>query len=285
MTLKQKAITKFKTDKNNYNTFPRNFHIELTFGCNNKCKMCYKQVLTKQEYEYMTPKLATEIAQKIRKTSPRKEDLYIKFALRGEPTLNPHWIKITEIFHKNIPYATITTFTNGNTLTNKKIKQYFNSGGQLLYIDCYKDTYNKYKQKFNKYPIYDWYNTEKNMYNMTKNEYPAIILIDDILNRTGELDTRILTNLAGNSNLKKPLNQPLQQPCLRPFRDIAIFHDGTIQLCCSDGAMQYKLGNITQINNLKEWYTTNKKLQTIKQQLSEGKRQTMPCKVCDYNGL
>ena len=42
--------------------FPINAHIEPTFGCNNKCDFCYKQVLEKKEYEYMTIKTAKSIS-------------------------------------------------------------------------------------------------------------------------------------------------------------------------------------------------------------------------------
>lgn len=283
--LKKEVQNKFNTDHNKYNTFPRNFHIELTFGCNNKCKMCYKQVLTKKSPEYMPITLAKTIAQKIKTSNPRKHDLYIKFALRGEPTLNPNWLEITKIFHKELPYATIVIFTNGNTLTNNKIKQYFKNGGTLIYLDCYNNTYNTYKNKFKQFNIYDWYTTQKTMYNIKPEETPAILLIDDIQQRSGELNTRILTNMAGNSQLKKPLKKPLNQPCLRPFRDITIFYNGTIPVCCSDASIQYKLGQIQKIQNLQQWYTTNKKLQQIKKQLTHGQRKTKPCTVCDYNGL
>ena len=64
-----------------------------------------------------------------------------------------------------------------------------------------------------------------------------------------------------------------------------IFYDGTIPLCCSDASIQYKLGQIQKIQNLQQWYTTNKKLQQIKKQLTHGQRKTKPCTVCDYNGL
>ena len=93
-----------------------------------------------------------------------------------------------------------------------------------------------------------------------------------------------LHNHAGNidydTNNLKPIKEPLKEPCLRPFRDIAIFYNGDVALCCDDGGLDMKLGNLVTDSFMGVW--DSDKLNSIRRNLLADKRIFKPCSRCDY---
>ena len=128
--------------------YPINAHIEPTFGCNNKCDFCYQIVLEKKQYDYMT----IETAESISKAFDNKLRV-IKFALRGEPLLNPELNQIVNILHKNNPDTVLLSYTNGKLLTHKKIEELFTNGLNYIYVNAYNNTFKEYRKKYENYDI------------------------------------------------------------------------------------------------------------------------------------
>ena len=63
--------------------------------------------------------MTIETAESISKAFDNKLRV-IKFALRGEPLLNPELNQIVNILHKNNPDTVLLSYTNGKLLTHKK---------------------------------------------------------------------------------------------------------------------------------------------------------------------
>lgn len=115
---------------------PWSIQIELTFGCNRKCKFCFKQVLNNSKRKFMSIKTTQKVAMELKVFDPT----ILKFAMRGEPLLNKNWLDIIGIFHENMPKSKILVTTNGDALTVDKIKNFYDVGGNILLVDCYNGT-------------------------------------------------------------------------------------------------------------------------------------------------
>lgn len=121
-----------KTNKQNK---PQNAVIELTYGCNRRCKLCFRQVrhLKRGEYYFMNLGTAKKIADSLKVFDPMR----LQFDYRGEPLLNPNWKKIISLFRKTLPNSQIHLITNEDFLDIEIAKQFFKIGGNILSVDCY----------------------------------------------------------------------------------------------------------------------------------------------------
>lgn len=273
-------------------TKPWRISIEQTFGCDNRCPMCYKQVLNKPkgEYEYLTPNTALEISKKIKKAN--WDNLRIEFDLRGEPTLNPYLCQNIKIIRDNLPKSQLTLYTNGNTFNKQKAHSFFKNGGNIIIMDCYKNDLQQRKKEYSKdFVVYDYYNGEFNPFLKHSPKTKVICLMDNIMTRNGEKRTRLILNQAGNVDWNKvkkfglkPLKQPLKKKCVKPFRELIINYQGNIVLCCHDGEPTHILGNIYNINDLKDFWHNNYKLNIIRLLLYNKYRNFPLCSSCNYHG-
>ena len=276
-----------KTNKQNK---PQNAVIELTFGCNRRCKLCFRQVrhLKRGEYYFMNLSTAKKIADSLKVFDPMR----LQFDYRGEPLLNPHWKKIIRLFRKKLPNSQIHLITNGDFLDMNIAKQFFKIGGNILSVDCYDGTF---KDRVNYYISNDTFTVHidgKDDFQPYARHNPnttrEMVLIPDNFH-TNKKGLRQWNNLAGNLDYKsaeklgmKPLEKPLFKPCILPFKDLAIRYNGDIRLCCLDGENNNSIfGNIHNIDIEDFWYN-NKRLNLIRTLLYNKLRIHSPCNRCDY---
>ena len=277
---------------NNSLNRPWSTQMEMTFGCDNKCPFCYKQVLHKPkgEYDFMTPDTAYEISSKMKKAG--WDGIRLEFAMRGEPFLNPYLYKNINIFRKNLPSSQILVTTNGNHLNPEKVVKFFKAGGNILLVDCYKNDIEKRKKIYKDFTVYDYYDDDFNPYHRHNPKTThAICLMENIALKNNEMKTRVLLNMGGNVDYKKikrfgvtPIEAPYEKKCVKPFREIIFMWDGTIPLCCEDADRQYVLGNIFKIDDLSIFWQKNKKLNLCRLLLFNKNRYNAPCKNCDFTG-
>lgn len=254
--------------------YPVNAYIELTYGCNRRCKFCFTQVLNKTGYDFMNIYTANKISVKLANACRT-----IKFSLRGEPLKNPNVVEIIQTFRENNPDAVFVLYTNGILLNDKIISQLFEVGVNYFYVDCYDGTLNDYEKKFRKWGIINHYLEQFDIYKQGKNTDKKIILVDDLLEHTEKIH-----NHAGNIDYEridmKPLQKPISKYCLRPLREIAIFYNGDVGLCCDDAGLDVKLGNLVTDNFMTIW--ENQKIQEIRRTLMMDERKQIPCSRCNY---
>lgn len=267
---------------------PWSIQIELHFGCNYRCDTCYKQVLNlkKSNFKEMTIPTAINIASKLKKYEPFR----IEFAMRGEPTLNSNWLQIIKIFRKYLKESSIMITTNGSGLNKKNISQFFKNGGNVILVDCYNNELEKRMEEWKQFKPLDYYNDDFNPYHRHKPSTKKIVLMDNIMERSGEKKTRVISNHAGNVDYKKiakygvkPLKEPLEKKCVRPFREMIILYDGEVVLCCADSGNDFKLGNLNR-HNFKQIWFKNRKLIIARLLLFNKFRIFPPCNRCDFNG-
>lgn len=271
---------------------PWNTQIELTFGCDNRCPMCYKQVLDKPKdsFEFMKLSTARVISGKMRDAG--WNGIRLEFAMRGEPLLNPYFFRIIKVFREAMPDSQIMVTTNGNHLTPDKVKQYFRAGGNIFLVDCYHNDLEERKVLFKDFRVVDYYDDDFNPYyrNDVKRTH-VVCLVDSIVKRTGESKTRVLMNMGGNVDFKRvkhfgltPLSEPYCKKCVKPFREIIFMFDGSIPLCCEDAGQEYVLGSIHGIGDLGKFWRYNRKLNIARALLFNKVRNNRPCRFCDFKG-
>lgn len=277
-----------------YNIYPSQIHIEATYGCPSQCWFCYKQVLTKNP---LNPSfLTTETFKNILKSIEKHEwhDTIIKFALRGEPTLNPYLETFLKMIKNREMLNPSAIISNSKFLTVNRIKRLFDAGLNYLIVDCYTNEkeFKEYLKKDNSLPdIIDFYEDKIRLYEVVNNKDKFIIILSDIEKHNGEVIERCFNNHAGNiieENFRKKniqlKNTPIQKGCNRPFRELAILHDGSVLQCCEDGGSEYPLGNVNNSDLYDIWHK-NKSLQIIRDNLNKGNRKDINlCSKCDYNG-
>ena len=276
-----------KTNKQNK---PQNAVIELTYGCNRRCKLCFRQVrhLKRGEYYFMNLGTAKKIADSLKVFDPMR----LQFDYRGEPLLNPQWKKIISLFRKTLPKSQIHLITNGDLLDMETAKQFFKIGGNILSVDCYDGSF---EERVNYYKSNNVFNvridgeTDFNPYrrNNPKTTREMVLIPDNFAENKKGL--RQWNNLAGNLDYKsasklgyEPLEKPLFKPCILPFKDLVIRYNGDIRLCCLDGENNASIfGNIHNIDVEEFWYN-NSKLNLIRTLLYNKLRIHPPCNKCDY---
>lgn len=262
---------------------PWSIQIELTHGCNRHCDFCYKQVLEKNRPEFMSVRMAERTAHEISIFNPTR----LKFALRGEPTLNPYWHNIIHIFHKKLPDSQIILTTNGDHLTTMDITQYYEEGGNTLLVDCYNkpQLLGRARQWQEHQPLIQPEPGNK-PYQIKPDTHNLILITPPTVTGT---TTRKLSNMAGNitpeaiEKYEQHHTTPLEISCSRPFGEMNILHDGTITYCCHDGGVEYPLWHIDK-GNLYFYWNHHPMLQYIRQQLYQYNRNHTLCQHCNYWG-
>lgn len=270
---------------------PWSVQIELTEGCNRRCKMCGIHTIMKNNFyfKFMTLELAEQISKELNEWFDHKR---IEFALQGEPLLNKNSAKIIEIFRTNFPKSQLLITTNGDPILNKtkKIDKLFESGLNTLLIDAY-DTY----ENWNEYLInselkintYNYFRDKPKVWAYKGYKHKEIILIEDFENNNGKTAQKRFNNQAGNVYNEElgifPLLEPIKQRCTNVFRELVIKYDGTVTACCMDWRRELIVGKFPEQTLKNIWQSD--KFNAIRQLLYNKERIIVPCCFCNYKGF
>lgn len=221
-----------------------------------------------------------------------------ELAMRGEPTLNPFLIRNLEIIRELVPKIQVTLFTNGSQLL--KSPQYLieilDAGCNILNIDCYggEPAYQKYLKlaeslrEEGEFEIKDFREFTAYKKYPSGHKMRVVNLVPDV--KFGDVDVRQIHNFAGAANQEyleslpayKQKELPLEKKCVRPFRELTVYTNGDINLCCQDWRGQCILGNLHEQTLDEIWYG-EKHLQYL-QSLYQKDRNYTPCDECDFHG-
>lgn len=273
---------------------PSQIHVEATYGCPAQCWFCFTQVLERDPYKYsfLSSETFNNIITQIKNNN--WNNTTIKFAVRGEPTLNPH----LRYFFKQMQDKELQNprviITNGSFLDIELIKDLFQLGLNYLVIDCYENQEEIHKTLLKEETLPEiiiYYEDNFEIYKHKKRTDQKIILMGDLEEYHSIKKEKEFNNHAGNiieENFKEhgiPLKTtPINKNCNRPFRELAIHYNGTVVQCCEDTGEDNILGNINK-DSLYDIWINNNKLNKIREELNKNRRETInPCFKCDYNG-
>lgn len=275
--------------------------IELSEGCNLYCDFCGLQgirTIKEKNFKFMSVENASSIAKQIVKAgwNPR-----IEFAMHGEPTMNPDYIQIVNIFRMYLPKHHIMMTSNGGGLLRppgivQSLCDLFNAGLNIFAFDAYE--YVKIKDKVDAllfpekkvkvqgeldlgglpFEIHR-YPDEKEFSPHTRYGHKArkFIRVQDIsVAQSGTHSS--LNNHCGSGS--QPLVNPLKARCAKPFREMSIRWNGDVAICCNDWRGIYKCGNVVRQGLTTVWQSTQ--FNAARRLLIEGERSALsPCNVCD----
>jgi radical SAM protein with 4Fe4S-binding SPASM domain len=258
---------------------PHNIALELVRGCNLACEFCAIDVVPKEK-AFMTEETFMSAINGVVPWNP----IRMEFCGRGEVTLHPDIIKYTKIWRSIMDCSYLNIISNGVAMSRDMAKELLKSGANCLLIDCYGNTYDKFKDRFDGLaPIITYGETSFTPFCKHPKNTKVICLIPDIKKHSGEIKTRELHNVAGNLKRVPPLKEPLGKICVDPFRFITIFWDGTFVLCCRDWKEEYKISNVNDTDLQDEWIN-NEALNVARKKLMYKDRNFGICKRCNWHG-
>lgn len=266
--------------------------VELTLGCNLHCSFCGLQGVQDTPMHgnrYMSLETAERVAQQIAKSGWTAR---IEFARRGEPTLNPNRNEIISIFRRWLPRNQLMMTTNGGGLLKGGIlencRDLFNAGLNILAVDDYKTSKlgDKIRAEFaeggitgvgvREYPR----DKEGNPHRRYPMRNKMISFLEDI-ERAGTGTHAKINNHAGHG---APLDLSYQRPCTKPFREMSINWDGSVDVCCIDWISEYRVGSLTELTLDQIWQ--HPRFHAARQLLITGDRKALrPCLGCDHPSM
>lgn len=262
--------------------------VEMTTGCNLQCSFCGIngfQDKPGSKFNFMTLATADNIAKQI---SEAEWNSRIEFAMHGEPTMNPNWVEITSIFRKHLPKSQLMITSNGGKLLkggiNNNINKFFEAGGNIMAIDMYEHA-NFYKRITSEIcelgldvPVYNYPSDKRgNPHRRSKDNF--VSLVQDISISTKGVKSDLENHAGSASELDYSRTD---KPCVKPFREIGINSDGSVDICCNDWLGELTVGNIniTSIDDI--WHSDE--FYAMRRMLMGRDRVYRPCLGCSDMG-
>ena len=248
-----------------YNDIPIPSWIELNVidACNRSCSFCPKSDPEIAPNTYLKMKL--ELVEKLC-TDLKKINFEGAFCLSGygEPTLHT---ELHEMIYKLSLLGAVELITNGDTLSPKKIKNFYNANLSKLIVSMYDGEHQieKFKKMREDSGVPEDFLVLRNTWYQDDDNFGLLLT-----NRAG-------TNKAGN--------QPeidLKKKCYYPAYTSVIEWNGNIYLCCHDWQRRISMGNIMQTDFFDIW--NGPIYRKYRRDLLSGARKNKPCSDCNANG-
>jgi len=279
---------------------PWSVHIELTEGCNRRCKFCGIHSLYREKedmiYKYMTVDTAKNMAIDLNQWLGK---VRIEFAMQGEPLLNPNAFKIFNLFRTFFPKAQLMVTSNmdpvrhGKKFNHDLIKKLFVSGINLVLADyylpnsiSYDEFYVGLKNNSLGVEVSDYFKDKPQVWMYQSPTMQKIVVMDNTENRDWK---RSMNNQAGNLDPKfvesegfKIGKLPHNKRCHHPFREMAIKYDGSVAICCMDWQREGLIGQFPEQHYKQIW--ESQQMNWVRKMLIEGRRDLLsPCDRCNYH--
>jgi hypothetical protein len=277
---------------------PNCIQVEMTEGCNLGCFFCGLQSIRDNgadavqkisgkasPFKFMTMHVAQMVAVQIHHAikehgwNPR-----IEFAMHGEPTMNPDYIRIIETFRKILPKQSLMMTSNGGGLLKGGISNNINTlmevGLNVLLLDNYEGVriVDKVRTNYNgPHPVYDYPADHRaNPHKRRKPTDHDVVVVADITT-AGDGNHATLNNHSGGAG---PLNDKAAgKRCAKPFREMSVRWNGNVAMCCNDWPGVFKIGNIVDTAAEDLWQSAG--FMAARRALLHGNRDLAPCKGCD----
>jgi len=259
--------------------------VEFTEGCSRECSFCAVPVLKGGVggYKFMTLETAEILFKQFADFIPDKR---FELGMRGEPTMNPKYLKLIELFRRYLPKAQLMLVTNGVRMRKGKmekvVRDVFAAGADFIMLDTY---YPEREELFpaafelpkditvidfyrDEYKLNPWYNNHRKLNN-------TVFVLDDLSKMSGIKRTKILNNHCGNAADQPTPQEPMMKKCVLPFRQFVVHWDGVVDFCCNDFGRDLVIGDIRKRTVEDMWW--GKEMTAIRAMLRHGDRRFAHC--------
>lgn len=278
---------------------PFTIKLELTEGCNLRCSFCAMNGIRepgKNNFQFLTVETAKNIAQQVAALRWRSR---WELAMRGEPTMNPLRSEIVAAIRKHLPRTQIMMTSNGGGLLGKpgpvaNIRALFDAGLNILALDDYRganivprirdalrenQTISLSDIVFKECPR----DPDGNPYRRHKPSFRMLTFIEELEDTKGK-GNGIRSHVSNQCGVAAPLNDSMVgKRCARPFRELAINHDGRVAICCNNWRGTYKLGSVLVDGVESVWQGS--RINAARKKLYHGQRDFGPCLGCDSHSF
>lgn len=245
------------------------------FGnCNRDCGFCPVSDTSfyKKTKDAMSVELYEKIINDLSDIDYKGKILYSAFC---EPLLHKKIDELIAISKRILPWCRVEIVTNGDLLTAKKLKSLFEAGLDTISISMYDGAHQiqYFTNMMSELSLSDEQVVLRRRYFDGQN-YGITIS-----NRAGLVDS----NQYRDASEKKVIELPLKENCYYPFYMTLIDYNGDMLLCPHDWRKTTAIGNLANEHIWKLW-SSNKKLESIREMLSKDNRSFVPCGTCDVIG-
>ena len=263
--------------------------VELTTGCNLQCDFCGIngfQSKPNSGMQFMELSTAKRLARQIKDAQWNSR---IEFAMHGEPLANPAWREIVAVFRTELPRAHMLLTTNGGMLlkgdVTANINSYFKAGGTVMAIDMYESVNFGRKIRAQVEPldllcekVYE-YPADKagNPHHRSKQTF--LSFVQDISAATNGTHANLQNHAgsAGELDYSKT-----DKPCVKPFREMGVNSDGSVDVCCNDWLGELTIGNVNETPIDGIWHSDV--MYAMRRMLMGRNRVFRPCLGCSDVG-
>jgi hypothetical protein len=268
---------------------PWSVQIGLTEGCNRLCGFCGINAIRDKpgKYQFMDMRTVHIIGVELARLCPTAR---IEFALHGEPTMHPKYLECISKLRWALPKAQIMMTTNGARYMRGRMTQElpkaFEAGLDFIMLDTYRDVRDELMFQVRGLPEHGI--AVRDYYDCVRDKVPlygrnglkrTVVVVDDISERSGEHSSRTISNHAGNNPSKPRMSEPRKATCTRPYRELSVFHNGDVLICCHDWKHEQVMGHIYTRSLFSIW--NGERFDAVRAMLSAKDRSMSPCRFCD----
>lgn len=261
--------------------------IELTEGCNLRCDFCGIQAIREGtgDYKFMTLNTCTALSEGVNSAGWSSR---FELSGHGEPSMNPDKVEIVRTLRKHNKKNQILFTSNGAGFlkdTSDIVAAMFDAGLNILLLDDYEHVIivDKLLERYKGDVPIHYYPKDGLEYNPYRRKKPGtkmIIVLPDLAQTTTGVHSTA-NNRAGQA--APPTNIAEGKRCVKPFRDMVIRWDGSVNSCCNDYRGIIKVGNVNRTSPSDLW--NGSVFKSLRRFLYNGMREFVPCHGCDFVGL
>lgn len=269
--------------------------LELVRGCTQRCPFCSLPHLIDvweegHRWQFMKRETFVQVVTELAAWLPK---VRLELEGRGEPSFHPQLHEFLCIAREVFPKVQILLTTNGDMSQKKKkpgefeqwVKDTFNSGLNVMMLDCY--TAERYEEMCRRFPEGKRFFEDKiHPYGYRGPKEKLLILANMVAgnentirhyhNQGGTVDVE-RARAAGFNILTAP--EPLKKMCVRPFRELVVWNDGSVPICCNDWLPANVIGKVGEQPLQHLWYSWQME-ENRKMLLARSRGAIKPCDVC-----
>lgn len=269
---------------------PYTIKVELVRGCSERCAFCSLPYMSwvDDKWQFLSMALWRAMVDELAEWLP--QGIRIECEGRGEPSFHRELPELFSYARQHYPRCQILMTTNTDTVRKYRdgyrqwIYDLLDAGLNVVLLDCY--TAERFADIRARFPeAEDFFADGAHPYSYRGPSTKRLIIAnfqpgsENIIrhyhNQGGTVDAEQARRAGFLIQVTR--EKPLQKMCVRPFREMVIWSDGALPICCNDWAPAHVIGQFPQMR-LREYWDT---LDAVRQPLLRRDRGAIkPCDKC-----